>query len=222
MAIDPPPAPISIISMTGMRMGKPLPRMKRAARPTSKRREVCGRRIVDQADLGGGAAHVEGDELLDPALMGHPARQHGAAAGPRFHQTDGKADGGLQCRHAAAGGHQQQGASDTFLAQGFRQLAQVFFHQRPDEGIGHGRAEAVELADLRADLAGEADREMRVALFDPLTNAPLMGGIGIAVEQADPDALGPRRGQIVEHDIEGRFVERQEDVAPDDIRSGTV
>jgi hypothetical protein len=29
--------------MTGMRTGKPLPLMNRAARPISKRREVCGR-----------------------------------------------------------------------------------------------------------------------------------------------------------------------------------
>ena len=41
-AIEPPPAPISIISMTGMRSGKPEPFMKRAGRSTSKVRADSG------------------------------------------------------------------------------------------------------------------------------------------------------------------------------------
>ena len=40
--MEPPPAPISIISSTGMRTGRPLPLMKRSARPTSNAREVRG------------------------------------------------------------------------------------------------------------------------------------------------------------------------------------
>ena len=42
MAIEPPPAPISIISVTGMRTGRPLPLMKREARAISKWREDWG------------------------------------------------------------------------------------------------------------------------------------------------------------------------------------
>jgi len=40
--MEPPPAPISTISMTGMRTGKPLPFMNRYCRSTSKLREVSG------------------------------------------------------------------------------------------------------------------------------------------------------------------------------------
>ncbi len=43
-AIEPPPAPIDTISMTGMRIGRPLPLRKRYMRATSKEREICGRR----------------------------------------------------------------------------------------------------------------------------------------------------------------------------------
>ena len=41
-AMEPPPAPISTISMTGMRSGSPLPLVKRYTRSTSKVREDCG------------------------------------------------------------------------------------------------------------------------------------------------------------------------------------
>src|SRR3954454_13135528 len=42
LAIDPPPAPISTISITGMRIGIPLPLRNRYCRATSKVREKCG------------------------------------------------------------------------------------------------------------------------------------------------------------------------------------
>ena len=41
-ATEPPPAPISIISMTGMEMGMPLPLVKRCVRATSKVLAVLG------------------------------------------------------------------------------------------------------------------------------------------------------------------------------------
>ena len=41
-AIEPPPAPISTISITGIRTGRPEPLRKRAARSTSNTREVSG------------------------------------------------------------------------------------------------------------------------------------------------------------------------------------
>jgi hypothetical protein len=41
-AMEPPPAPISTMSITGMRTGKPLPLAKRAVRATSKCRDCCG------------------------------------------------------------------------------------------------------------------------------------------------------------------------------------
>ena len=40
--MEPPPAPISTMSMTGTRMGSPLPLRKRYSRATSKERLVCG------------------------------------------------------------------------------------------------------------------------------------------------------------------------------------
>ena len=41
-AIEPPPAPISIISITGTRIGSPEPFLKRSARATSNSRPTSG------------------------------------------------------------------------------------------------------------------------------------------------------------------------------------
>ena len=41
-AMEPPPAPISIISMTGTRIGRPEPFLKRSARATSNSRATSG------------------------------------------------------------------------------------------------------------------------------------------------------------------------------------
>ncbi len=43
VAIEPPPAPISIISITGIRTGIPDPLIKRSARAISNWRDVCAR-----------------------------------------------------------------------------------------------------------------------------------------------------------------------------------
>ena len=89
-AIEPPPAPISTISITGMRTGRPRPFMKRAARSTSKARGF-GLVLVDQADLGGRAAHVEGQHPALAEARRDLRREDRAAGRPGFDQADRKA-----------------------------------------------------------------------------------------------------------------------------------
>ena len=106
-AIEPPPAPISTISITGMRSGRPLPFMKRSTRSTSKVRDVCGSTVVDQADLGGGAAHVEGQHLRRRRSAARCARARIAPpAGPDSTSRIGKRARRLERGQAAARGHQ--------------------------------------------------------------------------------------------------------------------
>ena len=57
---------------------------------------------VDQADLRGGATHVEGDDLLVGALGCDPAGQHRAARRPRFDQPDRETRSGLECHQTSA------------------------------------------------------------------------------------------------------------------------
>ena len=46
--------------------------------------------VVDEADLGGGAAHVEGEDAVEVERFGETAREDGAARGARLHQAIGK------------------------------------------------------------------------------------------------------------------------------------
>ena len=61
--MDPPPAPISISSRVEMRTGKPLPSMKRRSRAPPRSCRRPGLAVVDDAELGGRAAHVEGQHV---------------------------------------------------------------------------------------------------------------------------------------------------------------
>ena len=90
-AIDPPPAPISIMSMTGALMGRPEARLKRWTRPASSIGGDLDAAVLDQAGLRGRAAHVERDHVL---LAGERAEQGGgeaAAGGPDSSRRIGNA-----------------------------------------------------------------------------------------------------------------------------------
>ncbi len=63
--------------------------------------------IVDQADLRGGAAHVERQHVGDAALPRDGGGEDRAAGGPAFHQADREAARGLDRGQAAARQHQE-------------------------------------------------------------------------------------------------------------------
>ena len=115
-AIEPPPAPISTISITGMRKGRPLPLRNRAARSTSKLREAWGLPILDQADLCRGAAHVEGEHLVRRRIRAAmKVARMAPPAGPHLHQADGKSPGRLERGEPAAGRHEVDRAAEAAL-----------------------------------------------------------------------------------------------------------
>ena len=72
--------------------------------------------LVDHADLGGGAAHIEGDHRVFAELTGDLPGQDGAARRPGFHQANGKGRGGFDGDETAAGGHEEAGAGKTGCA----------------------------------------------------------------------------------------------------------
>ena len=141
-----------------------------------------------------------------------PARKSAPPLGG-LHQPDGKPDGGIQGRHPAAGGHHQHGTVDTVLKRVSAKWRRYFSIRGRMKALAtvvqrRSNSRISGLTSLER-LTGRCGWRCRSA-----HECPLMGGIGIAVEQAGPDALGPRRGKISSTTIESRFVERQEDVAP--------
>ena len=69
--------------------------------------------VVDDADLGGRAAHVEGQDAVDAHVLGDPGRQDHAARRARFDEADREAHRRLERGEAAARGHQQQRAGEA-------------------------------------------------------------------------------------------------------------
>ena len=116
--------------------------------------------VVDQADLGGGAAHVEGEHAVEPALPRHVAGEDGAAHRPGFDEADGEADRRPDIGDAAARQHDVERADEACVPQVRLQLAQVARHDRLDVGVGAGGGEALVFAHLRRHLGRQRDREL--------------------------------------------------------------
>ena len=106
--------------------------------------------IVDQADLGGRAAHVEGEHAIERALPGDVAREDGAAHRPGFDEANGEADRRPDVGDAAAGEHDEERAAEARVPQTVLQVAQIARHHRLDVGIGAGGRETLVLAHLPA------------------------------------------------------------------------
>ena len=69
--------------------------------------------VGDETNLGGGAAHVEGQGLLESQLTRQRCRQGCPACRARFDQSDRKTHGRLQSGQASSRGHEKQGAAQT-------------------------------------------------------------------------------------------------------------
>ena len=117
--------------------------------------------IVEQGELGRGAAHVEGDGLAGIVLGRDRAGQDGAAGGSGFDEAHRITPRRVDGRDAARRHHQQERACDAFRLQVGFELPEIAGHAWQHIGVGDGRRGALVLADLGADFAGERDRNAR-------------------------------------------------------------
>ena len=145
--------------------------------------------VVEEADLGRGAAHVERDDLPEPTLGGDGLRQDGAPGRARLHEPDGKAASHLERRHPAARHHQQHGTAKALLRERHFEPGEEAGHEGPHVGVGGRRREPVVLPDLGRHVRGQRDRDIRQVPAQDLGHPPLVGGIRVAVNQADRHRL---------------------------------
>ncbi len=141
----------------------------------------------DQADIGRGAAHVEAQDLVEPERgrdMGG-----GGDAGRRARQRHGERSpcGGFGRGHAAGRMHDMQARALHLPLQ----PVEVAGGDRHDRGVEHGGRRALELAGLGIDLVRQRDERQRGR--QRLTDGPLMGRIGIGMEERDGDAFHAAR-----------------------------
>ena len=124
---------------------------------------VLGRRLVlavaDQARLGGGAAHVEGEEIAAAGLPRHQRRGDDAGRRARLHGHGRHGDGLAGFEDAAVGAHHVE-ARQALGARRLLQALQIRREDRADVGADGRGAGALELLDLGQHLA-RRDRPAR-------------------------------------------------------------
>ena len=162
----------------------------------------------DQAEIGRGAAGVQGDHIGKPRHLGNDRAAERAGGRPRQRRGDRFAHHLIRAGDAAARLHHQE----RLLAQAGTELVadafEIAAHMRFDEGVDEGRHRALILAVFRQHVAGERDGCVRVFRGDDLGHAALVRRIGVGMQQTDTDRLDallakePRRG------ARASFVER--------------
>ena len=113
--------------------------------------------VLDQARLGGGAAHVEGDEVRPAELLAHALRSDHPRGRPRFHRARRHLERLGHIEDAAVRAHDIERRQAELGEPGF-EAVQIGGEHRPDIGADRRGAGALELADFGQDLAGEEHR----------------------------------------------------------------
>ena len=151
---------------------------------------------VDHRELGGGAAHIEGEEILVAGRGAEGRRGQRSPGGTALQQADREARGRLDRGQRAGGDQHQQRAAESRPRQPLLQIAQVALDPGLDVDIGHGRRGALVLADLRHHVGRDRDADIGRGAQHGLPRASLQLGVGEAVEEGDGDRLDPGRGQL--------------------------
>ena len=189
----PPPALTSARSMTGTRIGCPVPcsqRLRRAAADL-----VLGRdrdlAAGDHARLGRRSAHVERDQVW-------PARVARPASGPRRPRRPGRSRPTIAGIRSASAISTMPPLDPMTYSVGkpsreaaLLQPVEIGGQQRPDIGADRGRAGAFELADFRQDVAGQDRPRPPAAPRAALAEAPFMRVVEEREQQRDRDRLQP-------------------------------
>jgi hypothetical protein len=150
-----------------------------------------GAGTVDEAELGRGAAHVEGKHRVLAEVAREFRGEDRAPGGPGFDKPDGDAGRRLDGGHAAARRHHEDRAGQPLRRETRREIREVAGHERLDIGVGDRGAEPVEFPRLGADLVAERQGEIGQRGVQGVAQAQLMGGVGVGVQKADGGGLDP-------------------------------
>ena len=158
-----------------------------AQRPPAQRAVARDLRLAvqDQADIGGGAAHVEADGALQPERAGHAAGGGDAGGGTGRGEAERQAAQRLRRCHAAGGMEQVQPGRLRLRP---LQVVEIGRRQRHDAGAQRRRRHALILPRFRVDPVRERDEGK--ARAQPLAQRLLVGGVGVGVQQRHGDRLG--------------------------------
>ena len=154
-------------------------------------RVSLGLETVYEADLRRRSAHVEGDRALRTALARDLVGEDRSAGRAGLDEPDRESGRILQGGEAAAGGHEEQRASESEVADLGREAGEVARHPRLDIGVRAGRGLALVLPDLGAHLARKGDAQLREGRAQDLAGPLLVDGVRIGMKQPDRNRLDP-------------------------------
>ena len=145
--------------------------------------------VADQRDVGRGAAHVVGDEVV---VAGAPAGIGGGddAGGRAGHHRLGRfARDEARRDHAAIAVHDQEVARVAPALQFLAQPLDIALQDRLHRGVDRGRHAALELARFRQQRMAGGDVAVRPEFGGDLGGAPLMRRVGVGMQEMDDQRL---------------------------------
>ena len=165
------------------------------------------------ADVGGGAADVEGDDAVVARHLAGPNATDQARHGARHQQVDGATRGRLDRRHAAGRLHELHAVLEAGVLHRGREAIEVRGDLGADERVEGDGGEALVLAVQRDHVA--RDRLVRLGkLFrDDLGHAVLMRAVEVRVQEADRNSLDARLLEQAHLAANGVLIERRDDLA---------
>ena len=131
--------------------------------------------VLDDADVGGGASDIDGDDVRFAAVVAGPARADNAAGRAGQKQADRKVTRLLDRRDASVGLHDADQRRDVRIPQSGLQIAEIGRGVRTDIRVHRGTGEALVLADGVDDLGRATDECVGKDLLHDLLSADSRG-----------------------------------------------
>ncbi len=153
-----------------------------------------GLAVDDDRDVGGGAAAVAGQDLVEARDLGDQRGAEGAGRGAGQDGGDRLVHDLLGGEHAAVGLHhvERHVPLDVGAGEGVQpglDVADVARELRLHRGVDERRHRALVLAVLAQHLRGDADDGLGVLLAQDLAQPLLVLGVGVGVQQADAERV---------------------------------
>ena len=174
-----------------------------------------GRRAVaHEGDVEARAAHVAGDDVAEPGRLGDPHRRHDPGRGTAQDRVHGPEPSVGSAREATVRLDDRERRPNAAPVE----LALEHLEVAPDDGlqggVKHRGRGPLELADLGQDLVARGDEAgLGPKAADDLGRTPLVGRVGVGVEEDDRDRPTALLRQATRRRFDLQGVDRLADLA---------
>ncbi len=148
-----------------------------------------GLAVPDERNIGAGAAHVDGQEVVDAGGPSQPGRPLGAGGGARKREMHGASRGLFGRAGAAIRLHHQERRFDGAMGEAGGKPADIAPDHRLHRGVQRGRHGAFVFPKYGKDIDGKRDFDIRQARAENIARPALMGLVGIGVQQDHGDRI---------------------------------